>query len=243
MRTLVAIPLVSVVMLVGSARAASLEVSVRPGFGSAGDQSPVAYEANPNVISPTGDPIWNRTAKPYGMGLDVQGGLGIRFHYVSVGIDGGLRSSSVEDAGGNITDLKRNGWSVGPYVRGYVPLVPFLDPWVSVGVRYMRDEQTYKQPITVSQGTFPTDWTLEHHGVAVPISVGVDYTILKMLSIGPTFQYALVFPAGACARINAANIASNNFCSDEQERLRVTAGKGYGVWSLGLSLRFTFPPA
>lgn len=243
MRTLVAIPLVSVVMLVGSARAASLEVSVRPGFGSAGDQSPVAYEQNRTFVVPTVDPVWSRTAKPYGMGLDLQGGLGIRFGYVSVGLDGGFRSSSVEAPGGDVTDLKRNGWSVGPYVRGYIPLVPFLDPWVSVGVRYMRDDQTYKAPVQTNLGPLGGDWTLEHHGVAVPISVGVDYTILKMLSIGPTFQYALVFPAGACAKVNVANAASSSFCSDEADNKRVTVGKGYGAWSLGLSLRFTFPPA
>ncbi len=242
MRTIFAVSTLSLITVVGSARAASLEVSVRPGVGSAGDASPVAYEPKvPNA--PTVDPGWARGAKPYGLGLDLQGGLGIRFGYVSAGVDGGYRSSSVDDVGASVTNLKRSGFSVGPYVRGYLPFVPLFDPWVSVGVRYMRDEQTYQAPVQTTLGARTADWTLEHHGVAVPISVGVDYTFLKMLSIGPTFQYAFVFPAGACARVSGANLVSNNFCANEAENKRLTAAKSYGVWSVGLSLRFTFPPA
>jgi predicted alternative tryptophan synthase beta-subunit len=51
-----------------------------------------------------------------------------------------------------------------------------------------------------------------------------------------------VFPADACAKVNVANALSNSYCASESENKRITEGKGYGVWSLALSLRLTFPP-
>jgi len=174
----------------------------------------------------------------------LQGGLGLRAgSYVSVGLDGGTRSQSAESTDPAYSDLSRSAWFVGPYVRGYIPMVPIVDPWIGLGVQYMADTQKYKGPVATTGGTMTADWTLEHHGVAVPIRIGVDYTIAKMFSIGPSFEYALVFPAGGCAKVNAANLASMSLCADENENKRVTKANGYGVWSLGLSLRLTVPPA
>lgn len=227
--------------LSASASAASLEVTVRPAYGSAGATSPVAYEpAGLLRVNPPGS-IWDGSASPYGGGVILQGGLGLRTKYVSVGIGGGTRSASAESPDSTQTDVSRSAWFVGPYVRGYIPMVPIVDPWIGLGVQYMADTQKYKGPVATSAGSMTADWTLEHHGVAIPITLGVDYTIAKMFSIGPSFEYAVVFGAGACAKVNAANLASTSFCANESDTKRVTTAKGYGVWSLGLNLRLTVP--
>lgn len=234
--------LVSLLLTTASASAASLEVNLRPAYGSAGSTSPVAYEpAGLLRVNPPGS-IWDGSASPYGSTVILQGGLGLRTKYVSVGIGGGTRSESADAPDSSLTDVSRSAWFVGPYVRGYIPMVPIVDPWIGLGVQYMADTQKYKGPVATGTGSMTADWTLEHHGVAVPITIGVDYTIAKMFSIGPSFEYALVFPAGACAKVNAANLASASFCADESDQKRVTAAKGYGVWSLGLNLRLTVPP-
>jgi len=225
------------------ASAVGLEVNGRLGYGSAGGDSPVRYEPAPGVSvsgAPTG-PIWDGKASPYGGGLFGEGGLGLRTgKFVSVGLGVGYRSSSAESPDPAIRDLTRSAWFAGPYVRVYLPFVPIVDPYVGLGVQYVADTQRYKTMV----GNVDAKYTLEHHGIGVPITLGVDYTIAKMFSIGPSFQYSLIFPAGACAKIgsDAPGYATNSFCASEAENKRVTAGKGYGVWSLGLSLRFTFPP-
>ena len=104
--------------------------------------------------------------------------------------------------------------------------------------------QTYRTDMPVGGATFNAKWTLEHHGVAVPLTFGVDYTIAKILSIGPSFQYGLVFPAGGCAKLSfdQPNVIGNSFCANEAENKRVTKADGYSYWSLGLQVRVTFPP-
>jgi hypothetical protein len=225
-----------------TASAVGLEVNARVGYGSAGDDSPVRYEPTGLLRLPQTDPIYAGTAKPYGGGLILQGGLGLRTgQFVSVGLGGGIRSASASSVDG-ASDVSRSAWNAGPYVRVYLPFVPIVDPYVGLGVEYVSDTQKYKAPVATTAGTMTADWTLEHHGVAVPLTLGVDYTIAKIFSIGPSFQYSLVFPAGACANVKGANISGSSHCASEAENKRITTGQGYGVWSLALSLRVTFPP-
>jgi hypothetical protein len=222
--------------------AASLEVSARAAYGAAGDKSPTVFEPSVPVTGTVPDEVYAGKATPYGGGAILSGALGIRLaKYVSFGVEGGIRNSSADAVAGT-NDLKRSAWFVGPYVRGYIPLVPFLDPWVGIGAQYMRDEQKYQAPVATNLGPRNADWTLEHHGVAIPLSIGVDYTFLGMLAVGPSFSYAFVVPAGGCAKVNLGGLASNSYCADEDESKRITATKSYGVWSLGLNVRFTFPP-
>lgn len=224
-----------------TASAVGLEVNGRVGYGSAGDKSPVLYEPSGLLRLPQTDPIYGGTATPYGGGLVLQGGLGLRTgRYVSVGLGGGIRSASASSVDGT-SDISRSAWNAGPFVRVYLPFVPIVDPYVGLGVEYVNDTQKYKAPVQTNLGPMTADWTLEHHGVAVPITLGVDYTIAKIFSIGPSFQYSIVFPAGACAKVKVASV-SNSYCASEEENKRITEGKGYGVWSLALSLRVTFPP-
>ncbi len=248
---LVAALAVSGVVLVRESEAASLEVNVRPALGSAGGASPVAYEPVGSVrVEPTAGPIWDRKASPYSASVMLQGGVGLRTSFISFGVNGGkrsdfvhstTRSGSIDEDGWLFYSVTRSAWSIGPYVRGYIPGIPDVDPWVGLGVQYMADTQNYIGPVMTTNGAQIGEWTLEHYGVAVPITLGVDYTIAKVFSIGPSFEYAPVIAAGACAKVSGWNAQSASFCADESENKRVTSAKGYGVWSLGLSLRLTVP--
>jgi hypothetical protein len=229
-------------VLPATASAVGLEVTTRLGYGSAGSESPVFYEPHGIALADPG-PIFSQKATPYGGGLIFQGGLGLRTgKYVSVGLSAGIRNASAESPSPEITDLKRSAWNAGPYVRVYIPMVPIVDPYIGLGVEYVSDRQQYLAPFRQPNGSaFPgVTHTLEYHGIGVPITLGVDYTIAKMFSVGPSFQYALVFPAGGCAKYNAQNLASVSDCAADNQRF--TAVKGMGVWSIGLSLRLTVPP-
>ncbi len=241
----VAVSLGGVLCSERQASAAGFEVFIRPAYGAAGGASPVEYTPNPGVVvSSPPDDIWKGAASPYGGGLLFQGGLGVRLGPVSVGLDGGIRNASATSPNPNIQDLSRSSWNAGPYVHVYIPGIPLIDPWVGLGVQYVADTQTYKIPTPVGNQTVVADWRLAHHGVAVPLTLGVDYKILGgLLAVGPSFQYSMVFPAGGCAKVSAQGFAGNNFCASEEENKKITTAKGYGVWSLGLTVRLTFPPS
>ena len=219
------------------------EIMLRPAYGSAGTGSPVVFEPPSNVVV-KGDPgkIWGGTASPYGGGFIGQAFLGYRaMKYLSVGLSVGYRKSSASSVDDGSTNLSRSAWSVGPYLRGYVPLIPVIDPWVSIGLSYMHDTQSYTRDVDVqfsngATGKLPGDWTLEHHGVAVPLGVGFDYKILPMLAIGPSFEYAVVASAGGCAKVAVQGVSQSQ-CTDANPKL--TTAKSYGVWSLGLDVRLT----
>lgn len=222
--------------------AAGLEVTARAAYGSAGAGSPVAFEPSGTARIGTTDAIWGGSESPYGGGPILQGGLGVRTgKWVSVGVEGGVRYASASSID-FVSNISRSAWFVGPYVRAYLPMVPVVDPWIGLGARYVADTQTYNAPVPTTAGDIVGDYRLEHHGVAVPITVGVDYTIAKMFSIGPSFEYAIVFPAGGCAKLSGPNLATASFCASDDEAKRLTAAKGYGVWSVGLNLRLTVPP-
>lgn len=227
---------------VATASAASLEVTLRPAYGGAGDSSPTIYEPSGRVTLANPDPLYAQTMKPYGGGLNFQGYLGVRVSsWVSVGFMGGWRGSS---ASGDQTHdgLARSALMAGPYLRIYVPVVPLVEPWLGLGASYVHDLQTWKGPVATTAGSLTVDQTLEHHGVAVPITLGVDYKIVPMVAAGLSFQYAPVFGVGGCYKAEGSGIASTSFCSDESSDRKITASKGYGMWSLGLNLRLTVPP-
>ena len=219
------------------------EIMLRPAYGSAGNDSPVRFEPPSNVVV-KGDPgkLWGGTASPYGGGFIGEAFIGYRtMKYISFGLSAGYRKSSASQIDDGTTNLSRSAWSIGPYVRAYVPLIPVIDPWVSIGVSYMHDTQSFTRNVDVAYsngatGTIPADWSLDHHGVAVPIGVGFDYKVLPMFSIGPSFEYAFVASAGGCAKITAQGISQSQ-CTDANPKL--TSAKSYNVWSIGLDLRLT----
>ncbi len=213
------------------------ELMLRPGYGSAGDSSPILFSRT--TPSGVGD-IYDGTAKPYGGGFAGDVSTGYRFlQFMSAGIYAEMRSSSADKVNDGTTDLSRSAWGAGMYVRGYLPtLHEKFDPWLSLGVGYVQDKQTYKRPY---QGQ-NIDWTLRHHGVAVPIGIGVDYRVAPIFAIGPSFRYAIVNQAGGCLEASqntSVGAVGNKQCTDAKELQRITKAEGYGAWSIGLDLRLT----
>ncbi len=231
-----------VVLAPQAALAAALELTLRPGYGSAGDESPTYYSPPTTFALKDPDPLYAQTTKPYGAGLALQAYLGVRVSpWISVGFMGGTRASAAT-ADAAHDGLSRSAWLAGPYVRVYVPIVPIIEPWLSVGASYVADKQTWKGPVPTTAGSIVVDQTLEHHGVAVPITIGADYKIIPMLAAGLSFQLAPVFGAGGCYRIEGSGVAASSFCQDAAADRRITATKGYTMWSVGLNLRLTVPP-
>jgi hypothetical protein len=121
-----------------------------------------------------------------------------------------------------------------------------LDPYLQLGVGYMQDTQTFTRPVTALTPGGPVqldaDWEITHHGVVIPLAVGVGYRVLPILSVGPSFRYDIVLAAGGCLK-GTASLGSvsdtDKYCTDEEDNRRVTEAKGYGVWSAGLDIKLT----
>lgn len=215
-----------------------LEVMVRPAIGGAGGGSPVRFAPDSSVRVVGADPgkIYDGTASPYGAGFVGDVWIGYRVsRFVSLGIAGGLRSPSASAVDDGTTNLTRFAWTVGPYVRGYAPTVLGFEPWLSVGAEYAHDTQSYDRSV----GGVPAAWSLVHHGVAVPIGVGLDYRFLDVLGVGPSFIYTPVVAAGGCATMTATvpGYAGRDYCTGGQ--MKITEANGYGAWSVGLDVRAT----
>jgi hypothetical protein len=228
--------------------AVGLEVALAPGYGSAGAKSPVLYKPTGLVQMAPGtvSSIWDGSAQPYRAGIVLEGAIGYRpLPFLSFGLTGGWRQSQVSsaDVQGPLSNIGRSGLEAGLYARGYLPLVGRLvglDPWFSLGISYVYDKQTYDQVVTVNGlGDVSMPFSLTHHGVGIPLTIGVDYRVLPILAIGPSFRYEPVVGVAGCVSTNPtqSNLIGTSYCSTADSRQRVTAAESYGVWSLGLELR------
>jgi hypothetical protein len=226
-----------------------LEITLRPGYGSAGTKSPLLTKAGvPADTANSVGPLVNGASAPYGGGFAGQAFLGYRFHpIVSAGLRGGYRGASASNLSDGSTGLSRTSWDAGMYVRGYpLALSPsirkFMDPWAGVGVEYMHDSQAFKNSLPVQGGgSIPFDRTIEHHAVAVPLGVGVDFRVLPMVSIGPSFEYTIANAIAGCVETstNVPGLAGTTYCSNSEPGKSVLKADSYGVWTAGLDLRAT----
>lgn len=210
------------------------EMMIRPAYGSAGSSSPVGFESIVTSTAGYPKPLTGESS-PYGGGLVFDGYVGVRVApYISVGLGAGIRNSSASST--DVGSLKRSAFTVAPYVRAYLPMVPVVDVWAQIGVGYTYDAQKFDAPVPTNLGPLQASWTLEHRGVALPLGIGVDYPILPMIAVGPSFFYTPVFQAGGCAIPSVAGQDLKQ-CTDANPKLIKTSN--YGVWSLGLDLRVT----
>lgn len=219
------------------------ELMLRPGYGSAGSKSPVAYKPSGIVRLPDPGEVYSGTASPYGGGFVGDAFVGYRMlPILSAGLFGDYHGSSATAPNDGTSGLSRSGWGLGFYARAYVPIPGSFDPWASIGIGYMHDAQSYKRAVQTTAGTVPGDWTLTHYGVALPLSVGVDYDLNSFFAVGPSFEYTIVAPAGACLKesVNTAiGPVANSFCTDASSAQRITSANGYSIWSIALDLRLT----
>jgi hypothetical protein len=208
------------------------ELMLRPGFGGAPSDSPLRIAPGAHA---GGSASLLGGASPYGPGLVANASAGYRFHPLfSAGLRLGIRQASngaIDDAQG----LNRSAFDVGAYFRAYplatTPSVArYVDPWISVGVGYTRDNQA------IDQGIFKV--AIDHFAVGVPIAIGFDYRILPYLSVGPSFEYALALGGSGCVTTLTNGVQTAQQCtSDSSTMLQANA---YGVWSTGLDIRLTF---
>jgi len=81
--------------------------------------------------------------------------------------------------------------------------------------------------------------TLTHHGVGLPVAIGLDYKVLPFLAVGPAFCYQQVFAVTGCMDTHPTqpNLIGAGYCSTDDSKKRITSAESYGVWSLQLELR------
>lgn len=81
--------------------------------------------------------------------------------------------------------------------------------------------------------------SLTHHGVGIPLGLGIDYRVLPFLAVGPTFRYEYVAAVAGCMSTSPTqpDLLGVSYCSNADSRERVTAAKNYGVWAVQLELR------
>jgi hypothetical protein len=233
-KTFIATALISGTAFAGNT---GIELMARPAYGSAGAKSPVVYQPGQTRLADgaAGD-IFSGVASPYGGGFVGDAYAGYRFlPILSAGLTAGIRSSSATAPSDGTTGLTRSAWRAGVYARAYLPLIPGFDPWASIGIGYMGDNQTYQRPVMGLIGTYK----LTHNGIEVPLGVGLDYNLLPLLAVGPSFEYAVVSGAGGCLKTSAPGAVGSSFCTDADPSQKITAAKSYGVWSLGLDVRLT----
>ncbi len=230
-----------------SAGLKGFELMLRPSFGGAPSDSPVKF-APQNGVQFQGDPgALMKGASPWGNGFVGQAYVGYRFiPLLSAGLRGGFRSASAGNLDDGSTKLSRAGWDGGLYLRFY-PAAPapsvskYVDPWVSVGISYQNDKQSFQKGLATSGGgSVQGDISLEHHAVSVPIAVGVDYRVTKFLSLGPSFELAVNSPIAGCVSTSAAGFAGTTYCSNTEPGKNFVKAETYLAWNAGLDAKVTF---
>jgi opacity protein-like surface antigen len=226
-----------------AAHLTALELMVRPTLGGAGSSSLVTI---PPGIAGNNSRIFDGSASPYGASFGVGAEIGFRFHpLVSAGLRGDLSKVSASAPSDGTTDLSRSRQSAGLYLRAYpLALTPsvrkHIDPWFATGALYMHDTQTFTLPAATTAGTsVPASWKLEHHGVGIPLAIGIDYRITKALSIGPSFEYTILVPIAGCASRSALGQVSENCSGGSSVASKTIVAESTGAWTAGLDLRFT----
>ena len=222
----------------------ALELMVRPTLGGAGGSSLVHMD--PSIPGNTSK-VFNGTASPYGASFGVGAEIGFRFHpVIAAGLRADLSKVSATAPGDGTTDLSRSRQSAGLYLRGYpLALTPsvrkHIDPWFATGAVYMHDTQSYNVPAATSAGgTVDSSVKLTHHGVGIPLAIGVDYRLTRAISIGPSFEYTFLVPIAGCASQQAAGYQGNEICSGgSSASSKAVIADSTGAWTAGLDLRFT----
>ncbi|MFO0676873.1 MAG: hypothetical protein U0169_10080 [Polyangiaceae bacterium] len=222
-----------------------LEILLMPGVGSGGAESPLVVAPSRLVRADELGSVLAGTASPWSAGFAGNAFLGGRFsRWASVGLRGGLRTASGSAPSDGSENLSRTAWNAGLYARFYFEpwvarVVPKLDPWVAIGVAYTRDLQSYRRPVATNLGPRVTDWSLDHHGVAVPIGVGVDYRVLPRVAVGPSFEYAPVFGVAGCMSLGGGELTAQTICSLGSNVSGAIEARNYGSWTAALDVRLT----
>jgi hypothetical protein len=233
------------------------EIEARGGPMLPDSSSPVqAPNLYPFVYGDANGDILTGKEHPYGadpFGLSVLAGYrflpflsaGVFFNYAN------FAAKDKTDSGGYVdstSQLQRQVWQLGAYGRYYVTgLHPRLQPWVELGVGYSEDTASYtRASVSGSAGPPLTqDYYLTHHGVVVPLTIGLDWRLAPVFSVGPTLGYSRVFALQGCVdsefQVSATNMApaglgiGRNTCASPPVQ-----SNGYGILFGGIFAKVTF---
>jgi hypothetical protein len=210
----------------------------------------------PNLYPSTipGDPtgtILRGTEQPYGVepfGLAISAGyrflpwlsVGASFTYASFDALDGTDTGDFVDG---TSQLQRQLWSLSVYARYYfTQFHSHLHPWVQVGLGYSDDNASYVRGSSQSTQAQPETaaYYLEVRGLAIPLSLGLDWRLAPVFSVGPWVGYERIVPLTACVEVDVDSSASfaptPNTCGGQAQ------GHGYGVVSGGIGAKITIDP-
>jgi opacity protein-like surface antigen len=209
-----------------------VEIALRPTVGGAGGDAPVTIaDADAPRALRAGSSTFKWAA---GVGMQV----GWRFHpFVSAGFRFDLGRVSTDDPSNETKDLARETMGAGLYTRIY-PLAlsestrRHFDPWLGVGAGYGRDVVSF----TLPDGKNQVAVEAQRHAIAVPIGIGFDYRVTEWMSVGPSFEYAIVNPVAGCVKASVG-AASEQVCTGDTRSNLVASSAG--AWNAGVMLRVT----
>jgi hypothetical protein len=238
-----------------------LEVQLRGFIAFGGSDSPVQAHSlykdtsynGPigTVLNPASCPA-GQSCTPYGFDAFAPGvavgwrirsrvSVGAFFSYASYNA---LNGADAGDAPDFTSQLSRSQWVLGAYGRYYFTWVSQrLQPWVELGVGYSSDDATYQRPAGQATNGQPETgfYTIGEKGLAVPMTVGLDWRLAPIFSVGPLFGFEPVFPLQGCVDVEFdqfSNNPSQTTCSKSLVQASV-----YSVFYAGLQVKVTIGPA
>ena len=231
------------------------------GGGDSPLQAPNVYGSafqtvNPagTILNPAGGKTIGQSFSPYTydpLGFAFQAGFrplpawsfGLFFSYANYGNNADPDTGDLPDGTGG---LERVRWSLGAYARYYLTtLSSRLQPWAQVGIGYVDDSASYSHPlgfgVTNGGGFDNGNYLLDYHGLAIPISVGLDWRLAPVFAVGPFFTYEQAIPVGGCLQITVdqsrSGVGPVNTCDGG-----VAQAQTYGSILGGLFAKLTFDP-
>jgi hypothetical protein len=240
-----------------------LELQLRGFLAYAGDYSPVQAHSlyAPSSSNPTGailnpascPPGSNPSCSPYGIDAFAPGvslgwrvrsriSVGAFFSYYNYNSQNG---TDVGDANDGTSQLNRVHWVLGAYGRYYFTWVSRkLQPWVELGFGYSDDEASYDRTLGMStmSGPEPAYYKIGEKGLAVPVTLGLDWRLAPIFSVGPIVGYETIFPLQGCVDVEpndpTSPVQPQNTCARS-----VVQSSVYGVFFAGVQVKVTIVPA
>lgn len=210
-----------------------LEIALRPTLGGiAGGDAPV-------IVNDRDAPQALRAGSShYKWAAGVGAQLGWRFHpLVSAGLRFDWANVGTDTPLDGTTDHSRYTMGAGLHARLH-PLAMNesvrrrFDPWLGIGAGYVSDVASFK----MTERTTTFDVEARRHAIAVPIGIGFDYRVTDWMSVGPSFEYALMNPVAGCVKASVGS-RSEQICTDDSNGNLVASTAG--AWNGGIMFRVT----
>ncbi len=207
---------------VAGVRGFELQASGGVAYGGGGSpvEAPNVYgrgfaSLNPagTILNPAGAKAANQSFTPYSydpFGFAFSAGyrpatawsVGAFFSYANYGSNADPSTGDFPDGTGG---LERVRWTLGGYARYYLTWWSSrLHPWVLAGVGYVDDSASYAHPgppLPNGAGPDNGNYLIHYHGLAIPLSLGLDWRLAPGFAVGPVVTYEGAFPLGGCVRI------------------------------------------